>query len=216
MAAIARSESKILARIDSSTTNLIDSIRDDMAKQETRLTDLEDGLNTYSDKTRRCNARIVGIKEGLENSGSQRPTDTIAKILQELLGLSFTPTQDRAHRSLRPPPNEGKPPRIIVVMFHYFREREEVFREAARSAPMTLHGKRVSIFPDYTAVVVKKRAAFSEAKRLLRSCQGVKFGIQFPVMLRITSSSGRDKRFEDPPVAMNYIRKNLKPLVNVQ
>lgn len=43
MAAIARSESKILAQMDSSTTDLnvkIVSIRDDMTKQENRLKDL--------------------------------------------------------------------------------------------------------------------------------------------------------------------------------
>ncbi|KAJ8356636.1 hypothetical protein SKAU_G00194300 [Synaphobranchus kaupii] len=205
MAAIANSESKILARIDSSTADLnakIDSIRDDMAKQETRLRDLEDGLNTYSDKTasaedigrlkseistlrlkiddlegrqRRCNARTVGIKEGLETSGDQRPTVTIAKMLQELLGLNFTPTLDRA------------PPQPAA-------------RTQRRRTPQNCR-------------VAKKRAAFSEAKQLLRSCQGVKFGIQFPAVLRITSPSGQDKRFEDPSAAMDYIKKNLKALV---
>lgn len=242
MDAIASSESKILARIDLSTRDLnakIDSLRDEMAKQETRVKDLEEGLNLYSDKTtemegdvgqlksevaklqfkiddlegrqRRCNARIVGIKEGLENSGGQRPTDAVAKMLQELLALDFVPTLDRAHRGLRPPPNEGDPPRVIVVKFHYFQEREVVFREAASKAPLTLQGKKVSIFPDYTAEVAKKRAAFTEAKRLLRNCKGVKFGILFPAVLRITLPTGQDKRFDDPAEAIDFIRKKIKP-----
>ena len=241
MAAIANSENRILARIDSSTADLnakIDALRGDVAKQETRLSELESGLNTYSASSaatenevamlkekvaslcqkveeidggqRRFNARLVGIKEGFESCEGRRPTTSIAKLLQELLGLNFTPTLDAAYRGARRA-NERGPPRVIVIRFHYLWERDEVFRTAARSAPLTLHDKRVSIFPDYTVTVAKKRAAFAEAKRLLRSCQNVKFGVRFPAVLRITDSSGRERRFEDPGTAVEYIKKNLKP-----
>ncbi|KAK7922547.1 hypothetical protein WMY93_009449 [Mugilogobius chulae] len=116
-------------------------------------------------------------------------------MLKGMLSLNFVPTLDRAHRGLRPPPGDGEPPRVIVVKFHYFQEREEVFRKAASSAPLLLHGKRISIFPDYTDAVARRRAAFKEAKRLLRDCTGVKFGILFPAVLRITTSTGENKRF---------------------
>lgn len=241
MAAIASSENKILARIDSSIADLntkIDALREDTAKQEVRLNELESGLNTYSDRTattenevamlkaeatslrqkmeeidggqRRFNARLVGIKEGFELSEGRRPTASIAELLQELLSLNFIPTLDAAYRGARRA-NEGGPPRVIVIRFHYLRERDEVFRTAARLAPLTLHDKRVSIFPDYTVMVARKRAAFAEAKRLLRSCQNVKFGVRFPAVLRITDSAGRERRFEDPATAVEYIKENLKP-----
>lgn len=95
--------------------------------------------------------------------------------------------------------------------FHYLVERYEVLRNVARSAPLTLHDRSVSIFPDYTATVAKKRATFAEAKRLLRNCENVKFGIQFPAVLHITDGAGQEKRFEDPATAVEYIKKNLKP-----
>lgn len=97
-----------------------------------------------------------------------------------------------------------------MVKFRYYWEREEIFRKAARLSPLNLRGKRVSIFPDYIATVAKKRAAFSEAKRLFRSCQGIKFGILYPAVLRVTLLSGQEKRFGDPSEAMDYFRKNLK------
>lgn len=237
MEAIANSEQKILARIDSSTKDLnekIGSIKSDLAGQEARLQDVETGLNEYSDRTvtvesdvsqlklqvakltqkldelegrqRRSNARIVGVKEGYENNG--RPTDVFAAMLKELFGLSFVPTLDRAHRSLRPRPNDKDPPRVVVVKFHYFQEREEVFRKASVTSAL-LQDKKISIFPDYTTDVAKRRASFAEAKRLLRSCTGVRFGLLFPAVLRITTPTGQEKRFTDPSEATDYVKKEL-------
>ena len=209
-----------------------------MAKQATRLNELESGLNAYSARTattenevdmlkakvsslcqkveeidrgqRRFSARLVGIKEDFESGEGQRPTASIAKLLQELLGLNFTPTLDAAYRGARRA-NEGGPPRVIVIRFHYLWEWDDVFHTAARLAPLILHDKRVSIFPDYTVMVAKKRAAFAEAKPLLRSCQSVKFGVWLPAVLRITDLSGRERRFEDPEAAVEYFKKNLEP-----
>lgn len=107
--------------------------------------------------------------------------------------------------------NDGGPPRVIVIKFHYLVERDEVLCNVARWAPLTLHNRRVSIFPDYTAMVAKKRAAFAEAKSLLRNCENVKFDIQFPAVLRIIDGAGQEKWFEDPATAVEYIKKNLKP-----
>lgn len=65
MAAISNSESKILARIDSSTADLntkIDSLREDVVKQETRLSELESGLNTYSDMAATTEKEVATLK----------------------------------------------------------------------------------------------------------------------------------------------------------
>ncbi|CAI5677927.1 unnamed protein product [Oreochromis niloticus] len=235
MRAIASSAKRILDRIDLSTKDLndkIDTIKEDLEKQETRLESVEFGLNTYSDRTvelenevsklksdvakltsklddikgrqRRCNARIVGVKEGFENTG--KPTAVIATMLKDILGLDFTRMLDHAHRSLG---QQGNSPRAVVVKFHYFQEKEEVFRRAAKSQPLLLQDIKISIFPDFTALVAKKRAAFMEAKRLLRGCTGVKFGLLFPAVLRITSPTGQENRFIDPAAAIDFIKKDL-------
>lgn len=94
-------------------------------KQESHLSELESSLNRYSDKStttenevtmlkaevvslrqiveeidrgqQRYCARLVGIKEGYELCEGQRPTASIAQLLQELWGLNFTPTLDAAY-----------------------------------------------------------------------------------------------------------------------
>lgn len=184
---IANSEQKIVSHFDSSTKDLnekIVSIESDLAGQEAHLQDVETGLNEYSDRTvtvesdvsqlklqvarltqrldklegcqRRSNVRIVCVKQGYENNG--KPTDVFAAMLKELFGLSFVPTLDRAHRSLRPWSNYGDPLRVVMVKFHYFQEREEVSRKTSL-APVLLQGKKISIVPDYTAEVAKRRAS---------------------------------------------------------
>lgn len=95
------------------------------------------------------------------------------------------------------------------MKFHYYQAKEEVFRRAAKSQPLLLQDMKISIFPDFTALVAKKRAAFMEAKRLLRGCAGVKFGLLFPAVLRITSPTGQDNCFTDPAAAIDFIKKDL-------
>ncbi|KAK7940026.1 hypothetical protein WMY93_003352 [Mugilogobius chulae] len=184
MKAIASSEKTILERIDSSTKDLndkIDTIKEDLEKHETRLDSVE-----FEGRQRRCNARIVGVKEGFENTG--KTTDVVATMLKEMLGLNFTPTLDRAHRSLGQP---GNSPRAIVVKFHYFQEKEDMFRRATSSQPLFLQDMKISIFHDFTAIVAKKRAAFSEAKRLLRDVTASSLGSCF--QLSFASLHQRDK-----------------------
>lgn len=134
----------------------------------------------------------------------------VAKLLQELLGLSYIPTLDAAYRGARHA-KDGGPPRVIMIRFHYLREQHKVLRNAARSALLNLQDKRVSTLPVYTATAAKKRAAFTKAKILLWSCQKVKFGVRFSKVLCITDSAGQERQFEDPVTAVEYIKKNLKP-----
>lgn len=128
----------------------IDSIRGMTTTHNTRLSDLEQGTNTYSDRIvelerkvmtltsevdklqdkindlesrqRRDNCRIFGVEECF---GSIRPEQSIAQLLRDSLKLDYTPTLDRAHRSLQQKPKSGDPPRPIVVKFHYLQEKVE-------------------------------------------------------------------------------------------
>lgn len=80
--------------------------------------------------------------------------------------------------------------------------------------PLLHQGKRLFLFPDYTLSVAKKRAAFTDVKRLLHSCPGVKFGLRFPVTLKITLPGGATHTFEDPATAMDFAKVNLKSCVS--
>lgn len=203
----------------------IASLEDTANEHETQLTSLQATVASLTERvsslTQKCedlegrsrlnNIRLVGIPENVEGP---RPTEFVAKLLQNLLGMDSEPVLDRAHRTLRPKPKDGEPPRPFVVRVNMFQQRNEIIQKASSSAPLFYQGKRVSVFPDFTASVAKKRAAFTKVKKELHSCPGVKFGLFYPAVLRITLSSGQAHRFEDPAIAMDFVHKRIKTVVD--
>lgn len=168
---------------------------------------LENKCEDLEGRSRRNNIRVVGVPEGVEGP---RPTDFIAQLLQDLLGLNEKPLLDRAHRTLREQPSGGNPPRPFVARIHFFHVRNLILQRAGEASPLLYKGKRVSVFPDYTSSVAKKRAAFTTVKRNLRSCPDVKFGLLYPAVLKVTMPDGSSHRFEDPIAATDFINKNCK------
>ncbi|XP_032408025.1 uncharacterized protein LOC116712251 [Xiphophorus hellerii] len=162
-------------------------------------------------RSRLNNIRLVGVPEGSEG---QQPTKFVSKLLQDLLGLDSKPALDRAHRTSWAKPAEGDPPRPVVVRVNLFQERNEILRRARESSPLLYEGKHVFIFPDYSTSVAKKRASFTKVKKELHSCPGIKFGLLFPAILRITLPNGQTRKFEDPALAADFVEKNIKNVVD--
>ena len=111
-------------------------------KAEIKL--LADKCEDLEGRARRNNIRLVGVPEGAEGV---RPTEFSAKLLMDSLGLADSPLLDRAHRTLRPKPGDGKPPQPFVIRVHFFHVRNDILRwagEASMDAPLLFQGKRVS------------------------------------------------------------------------
>lgn len=177
---------------------------------KTQVKLLSDKCEDLEGRGRLNNIRVIGVDEGLENA---RPTDFISRLLQEVLKLNEPPLLDRAHRLSRAKPKDGAPPRPFIIRVHYFHVRNEILRragDASQAAPLLYRGKRIFVFPDYTAAVSRKRAAFQPVKRLLHSCPGVKFGLLFPATLKITLPGGTSHSFEDSELAMDFVNTSIK------
>uniref|UniRef100_A0A3B4GU76 L1 transposable element RRM domain-containing protein n=1 Tax=Pundamilia nyererei TaxID=303518 RepID=A0A3B4GU76_9CICH len=209
----------------------IDALATTFTDHHSRLTSLEEDANTYSDRVvdlekqvhdlkevvsalldktedlegrqRRCNIRILGVREHFETG--TRPVTSVAQLLKEVLALDTAPTLDRAHRSLQPVPVRDQRPRPLIVKFHYFQEKEEVLRRAALNSPLTHNGDRILIFPNLPSAVAKRGGAFKEAKDLLRGCRAVRFGMLYPAKLRISSPLG-EEIFTNPTAAKDYVK----------
>ncbi len=110
----------------------------------------------------------MGLPEGLEGP---RPTEFVAQLLQELLGLDDRPVLDRAHRALCARPKEGDPPHPLVIRVNLFQVRNQILCRAGEASPLLYNGRRISIFPDFTPTVARKRAAFAKVKKALHSCR---------------------------------------------
>lgn len=94
-------------------------------------------------RQRRHNLRILGIPEGDEGP---RPTEFIARLLQEVLELEERPLLDRAHRSIRPKPKSGKAPRAFIIRVHYYHVRDQILRRAAEAFPLTRKGSNLAVY----------------------------------------------------------------------
>lgn len=184
----------------------INQLEATVSKLTKDVTHLENKCEDLEGRSRRNNIHVVGVPEGAEGP---RATDFIAQLLQDALGLTDKPLLDRAHRTPRERPREGNPPRPFVARIHFFHVRNLILQRAGET-PLLYNGKRISVFPDYTSSVAKKRAAFAAVKRSLRSFPEVKFGLLFPAVLKVTMPDGTSRRFEDPIAAADFVSKNCK------
>lgn len=130
------------------------------------------------------------------------PENSFLHFYRTMLHLDEAPLLDHAHRSLRQRPNEGAPPRPIILRVHYLPIRDQIPRRAGEASPLLLHGKRLSIFPDFSPSVAKKRLEFVDAKRRLHTWPGVKFSLYYPAELRITLPGGA--------LAIDFINRDLR------
>lgn len=198
---------KELERASSDHSDRITELENLIMSLSDRITHLDAKCEDLEGRSRRNNLRLVGLPEGSESS---RPTEYVAQLLQAILQLQDKPLLDRAHRTLREKPKKGEPPRPLVIRVHYFHVRTEILQKAAELSPLNTNRKRLSIFADYTTAVAKKRASFRVVKRVLHSCPGVKFGLLFPAVLRITLADGVSHKFTESSAALDFVRKNVK------
>lgn len=196
-----------LERASTDHSSRINELETTVNMLTTQVKRLDDRCEDLEARSRRNNIRVLGVPEGLEGP---RVTDFVAQLLQDLLGLEEKPVLDRAHRTLREKPKEGNPPRPLVVRIHLFHVRTLILQRAGEKSPLLHNGRRISIFPDYTSSVAKKRATFAAVKRSLRSLPDVKFGLLYPATLKITMPDGTFHRFEDSSAAADFVNKNCK------
>lgn len=151
------------------------------------------------------------MREGRESG--KRPVQFIANMLRELLQLDKAPALDRAHCTLRSKPtHDNQPPRAFIVRCHYFQEKEEILGKAVTLRQLkTSDEDTVRVLPDFTQAVTRQRAAFNEVRNLLRTCEGIRFGLWYPADLRITLEDGTRVSFRDSDKAKAYV---LEKLVN--
>lgn len=198
------------------TQQRLDDVDEALSRADVRITALEatctelqvaNGLlkakiNDLEGRARRQNIRIVGIKEGEEKAN---PTDFVTRLIPQLLGQSnfSKPIKiDRAHRSLKPKPQDNERPRVIIAKVHNDCDVSKILRLSRQQAPLNYQGSRVFIFPDYTAEVSSQRQAFNNVKKRLTD-SGAKCSLRFPAKLQVVYNS-EVKVFNTPADAERF------------
>uniref|UniRef100_A0AAR2M116 Reverse transcriptase domain-containing protein n=1 Tax=Pygocentrus nattereri TaxID=42514 RepID=A0AAR2M116_PYGNA len=193
-AEIASNASTTRAEITSMKTDIEDvksglsTWSDEVSTLQTTVTELQSELAKLRDKCedmegrmRRGNIRIAGIDE---RPNSASPNE-VSKIIKEVLKMDRDVKVDRSHRTA----TSKKPrdsPRVIIAKLHNDGDAADILRRARDHAPLTYNGKRIAIFPDYTASFAKARATFTEARKALRGRGDVRISRSHKTMSTLT------------------------------
>ena len=122
--------------------------------------------------------------------------------------FSSPPEIERAHRSIGPRPGDvgaGKP-RTFIVKFLRFQEKEKALRWA-RQHKLDYRGSELRVYPDISAALAKKRAAFNAVKNSLY-LKGVKFRLLHPARLQV-SFRNENLYFDSPQKAQAFYDEHI-------
>lgn len=191
-----------------------------LCKAEKAIADLQamnatliNRIDDLENRSRRANLRIINVPEDGESKGDM--VTFVSKLLDETMGnqvFTTPPELDRAHRSLTQKPKAGQPPRPIVVAFHKYQDRERALRWA-RQNDVLYKGKALRFYPDLSASLSRKRAAFKTAKATLYQ-KGIPFRLLYPARLRVTHGN-ETLVFDTPAEAEAFIAQKVEVSTDV-
>ncbi|KAK7898304.1 hypothetical protein WMY93_019157 [Mugilogobius chulae] len=171
---------------------------------------LRDRAEDAENRSRANNLRFVNVPE---NSEGTDPVRFITQLLIHLFGvenLAAPPVIERAHRS--PATNSrsnAKSPRVILVKFQHFPDKVKILRLAREKKELHFEGNRISIYPDFSADLLKRRRQYDEIKKKLRAA-GKSYSLLYPATLRVTID-GKTKIFRTVEEAQHFFRDLASP-----
>lgn len=166
---------------------------------------LKEKVEDLENQSRRCNLRFIGVPEKAEGK------DTVAFVGQQLIptllgGENFptVPVVERAHRSpTYSSSSKAGQPRPILVKFLNFQDKMKIMRLAREKGKLSWGGVTISIYPDFSPGIVKKRREFDTVKKKLRAAN-IEYSLQYPSTLRVTRD-GKQKLFRCPKEAEAFV-----------
>lgn len=122
---------------------------------ETQVAALKEKCEDMEGRMRRGNIRIIGVPE---LQGSSTP-EAVSLLLKDVFQMDKEVRVDRSHRSLTKRTPGGRP-RAIIAKMNSEGDALDILRRARNSGgKLRYKGHPISIFPDYTASVVKARCS---------------------------------------------------------
>lgn len=168
-----------ISELETSVVQLQSTVRD-LTKENDGLKDMLDG---YENRQRRLNLRVIGVPEDSERG--KCPLKFMSELLVEVLNdetLPKPPELERCHRALTSKPGPNTKPRPFILCFHRFQERERVLQLAIQKRQLFYEGKKIFIFPDFSARLAARRNAYKKVKSHLYE-KGIKFSMRYPASL---------------------------------
>uniref|UniRef100_A0A8C1Z057 Uncharacterized protein n=1 Tax=Cyprinus carpio TaxID=7962 RepID=A0A8C1Z057_CYPCA len=172
---------------------------------------LRNKLEYIENYNRRNNIHLIGLSKGAEGRDTVEFFKTwLPSVLgEENFGAPII--IERAHRvpAVRIP---GKALRPILIRFLRFQDRESILRIAREKAPISVDGKRVSFFSDFSSEVMNRRRGMIPALKALKE-KNVNCHLVYPARIRILTEDGGTRFCHTSDKALKFLLyMTTKPL----
>ena len=117
------------------------AVENSAAAQEPRIVELEkqvsaltESLDRAENYSKRLNVPVVGLAEGMETG---QPVEFFESWLPRILKMPMKAGRiklERAHRSLAPKPDPNRRPRLLLLRFNAFRDKQRVMEAACQAS----------------------------------------------------------------------------------
>ncbi len=164
-------------------------------------------IQALENHSKQNNVRLVGLKETFGTNGTL--LSCVKKILDEGLGVRADTAEfeiERVHRLLVPVPDPERPPRPVLIRFLRQSARDKVVTVVKEKRGIVWEECQLSVFPDMTKELAKKRKSFTSVKRKLREME-VKYTLAYPATLRF-KWQGKNVSFTTAMAADKLINVN--------
>ncbi|KAJ4942913.1 hypothetical protein JOQ06_005425, partial [Pogonophryne albipinna] len=139
-------------------------------------------VDDLENRSRCSSLRFVGIQESAEGSDI---IGFVSRLIPQLLGPDAFPTLliiERAHRSPTARQNSRASPRAIMIELLNFQDKVKILRLAREKKSLDYNGKHISIYPDFSPELTRRRRSFDPLKRKL--CElNMKYFLLYPCTL---------------------------------
>ncbi|KAL7403240.1 hypothetical protein ABVT39_026749 [Epinephelus coioides] len=179
------------------TSSKLREVEESVTDNDRRLTDVEKKCaNLHSENT----TLITGIPSEAEE---EQPTAFVNNLLRKMFvadKLGEQPCVNFAYRT-------GS--RCMIARLFSLETKRTIIRLAGEAAGnLKFQGKKIHMYPNFSADLLKRTAAFKDVKNILREA-GVKHGILHPCKLIITHQK-TTVTFTDAKEAMTYYDQVIK------
>lgn len=166
----------------SETEDNVEKLQKTVNVMEHQIATLTSDLDDLENRNRRCNLRLVNLPEKVEGKDA---VNFLEKWLSDVFGASTFPSPvviERAHRIGKPPTKPQHYPRILIMKFLNFRDRQRVIQAAREMG--TVWGTQSDVFP-------RLLSSGEETTKGIRWCEEASSDIKHLIQICLSSQTER-------------------------
>uniref|UniRef100_A0A672GNC0 Uncharacterized protein n=1 Tax=Salarias fasciatus TaxID=181472 RepID=A0A672GNC0_SALFA len=95
-------------------------------------------------------------------------------------------------------------PRVMIARIHKFQMKEKILRPAWENAPLTYDGRKIHLYPNFPAEIMKQHQPFEEVRKKWNEA-GMRTGFLYPARPQVSKGTDINKTFNTPEDADRFL-----------